>query len=69
MDYEENIKIGGGPIETNQCFYENAPVSILGYALVYKKDEMVIYEYHDFLSEILYHDSFFQVNFLLSFLV
>lgn len=59
LDFKENIKVGGGPIETSQCFYDKTPVSVLGFALITKKDNIVNYEYHDFLSEILSHDSLF----------
>lgn len=59
MDFKENFKIGGGPIETNNCFYEKKPISLLGFAVVYKESEKIKYEYHDFLSEILSHDSLF----------
>ena len=59
MDYKENIKVGGGPIETNQCFYEKAPISVLGCALIFNKNNKISYEYHDFLSEILSYDSLF----------
>lgn len=59
MDFKENFKIGGGPIETNNCFYEKKPISLLGFAVVYKENEKIKYEYHNFLSEILSHDSLF----------
>lgn len=37
IDFKETIKIGGGPIETNNCFYENNPISLLGFEVVSKK--------------------------------
>lgn len=59
IDFKENFKIGGGPIETNNCFYEKMPISLLGFAVAFKENEKIKYEYHDFLSEILSHDSLF----------
>lgn len=59
LDFKENIKVGGGPVETSQSFYDRTPVSILGFALVTKPNNKINYEYHDFLSEILSHDSLF----------
>lgn len=59
MDFKENFKIGGGPIETNNCFYDKKPISLLGIAVVYKEFDSIKYEYHNFLSEILSHDSLF----------
>lgn len=59
LDYKENIKVGGGPIETNSCFYEKTSISLLGFALVFKEANIIKYEYHNFLSEILSHDSLF----------
>lgn len=68
IDYKENIKIGGGPIETNNCFYEKKPISVLGFALVFKENGIIKYEYHDFLSQILSHDSLFSGECLISLL-
>lgn len=39
-DYKENIKIGGGPIETNNCFYEKTS-SILKFVLVFKENDTI----------------------------
>ena len=36
IDYKENLKIGGGLIETNNCFYEKTPISVLGFAVAFK---------------------------------
>lgn len=68
IDYKENFKIGGGPIETNNCFYEKIPISLLGFAIAFKENEKIKYEYHDFLSEILSHDSLFSGQCLISLL-
>ena len=59
IDYKENLKIGGGPIETNNCFYEKTPISVLWFAVAFKINNRIKYEYHDYLSEILSHDSLF----------
>ena len=68
IDFKENIKIGGGPIETNNCFYEKNPISLLGFAVVSKENNKIKYEYHDYLSEILSHDSLFSGKCLLNLL-
>jgi hypothetical protein len=63
LDFKQNFKIGGGPIETNQQFYSKKQISVLGFAIYYK-DENNIQQvrYIDFLSEILSHDSLFVIN-------
>ena len=68
IDFKENLKVGGGPIETNNCFYSKKPISLLGFALVFKENNKVKYEYHDFLSQILSHDSLFSGECLISLL-
>ena len=59
IDFKENLKNGGGPIETNNCFYDKKSIFLLGFSVVFKENEEIKYEYHDFLSEILSHDSLF----------
>lgn len=59
IDFKENFKVGGGRIETNSCFYEKTPISLLGFAAIFKENNEIRYEYHNFLSEILSHDSLF----------
>jgi hypothetical protein len=63
LDFKQNFKIGGGPIETNQQFYSKKQISVLGFAIYYK-DENNIQQirYVDFLSEILSHDTFFVIE-------
>lgn len=59
VDFKENFKVGGGPTEANRLYYSKTPVSVLGFALITKNSNKVTYEYYDFLSEILSHDSLF----------
>ena len=60
IDFKENFKIGGGPIETEANFYHKQSVSVLGFAIYYKDDQgLPITCYFDYLSPILSHDSLF----------
>ena len=57
LDFKQNFKIGGGPIETNQQFYDKKQILVLGFAIYYKdNNNNLITRYVDFLSEILSHD-------------
>ena len=38
MDFKENFKIGGVPIEISQIFYNKSQVSFLGFCLIYKEN-------------------------------
>lgn len=62
IDFKENLKVGGGPIETNSCFYSKRPISLLGFALVFKENNKVKYEYHDFYLKYCLMILCFQVN-------
>ena len=57
MDFKENFKIGGGPVESSQTFYNKSQVSCLGFCIIYKEKEVVKRKYIDFLSKIITHDS------------
>ena len=60
LDFKQNLKIGGGPVEVNQQFYSKKHISILGFAIYYKDEHNnQKIRYVDFLSEILSHDSLF----------
>jgi hypothetical protein len=60
LDFKQNLKIGGGPVEVNQQFYSKKQISILGFAIHYKDEHNnQKIRYVDFLSEILSHDSLF----------
>ncbi len=60
MDFKENFKIGGGPIETGQQYYRKSQISDLGFAIQYKGvDNLLKVKYFNFFSEILSHDSLF----------
>ena len=41
MDFKENFKIGGGPVESSQIFYNKSQVSCLGLCLIYKKGNTI----------------------------
>ena len=63
MDFKENFKIGGGPIETGRNFYEKTQISLLGFAIFYKDNNGIIQtQYFDFFSKILTHDSLFVID-------
>ena len=60
VDFKENIRIGGGPVEVGRDFYEKQQVSVLGFAVHYRDEEGTLYRrYVDYLSPILSHDSLF----------
>ena len=61
MDFKENIKLGGGPIEIGNDFYTRQQCSVLGLAVVYKDQvtKLPRLEYIDFFSDILSHDALF----------
>ncbi|OMJ17474.1 hypothetical protein AYI70_g5948 [Smittium culicis] len=58
MDFKENFRIGGGPVEIGANFYSKSLISDLCFAVIYKKTENRLgYKYFNYLSEILSHDS------------
>ena len=58
MDFKENIKIGGGPIEITYDYYHKQYISVLGTCIIYKDENgNTKTKYIDFFSEILNHDS------------
>ena len=60
MDFKENVKIGGGPVETSNNFYEKTQVSVLGFSVSYLGEDLQPrVHYFDFFSKILSHDSLF----------
>ena len=63
MDFKENFRIGGGPIETGQMFFQKTQVSVLGFAIYYKDEDGDLRLQHvNYLSEILSHDSLFVID-------
>ena len=57
---KENLRLGGGPRETNQVFYRMEQCSVLGFCLIHKSaDGVVRKDCFDFFSSILSHDSLF----------
>jgi hypothetical protein len=60
LDFKENLRLGGGPLETNQMFYRMEQCSVLGFCLIHKSADGVVHkDYFDFFSSILSHDSLF----------
>ena len=60
LDFKENLRLGGGPRETNQMFYQMEQCSVLGFCLIHKSADGVVHkDYFDFFSSILSHDSLF----------
>ncbi|PVZ96807.1 hypothetical protein BB558_007268, partial [Smittium angustum] len=58
MDFKENFRVGGGPVEIGSAFYSKSQISDLGFATVYKDPEGDIkYKYFNFLSKVLSHDA------------
>ena len=62
IDFKENIKLGGGLIETKKDFFSHQQILVLGLAIIYKKNNLTIIDYHSYLSNQLTHDSFFTGN-------
>ncbi|CAG8808782.1 6489_t:CDS:2, partial [Dentiscutata erythropus] len=63
MDFKENIRIGGGPIETGNNFFEKIQVSVLGFAVCYREPDQSLHtQYFDYFSDILNHDSSFVID-------
>ena len=62
MDFKENLKIGGGPVETKMDFFNRQQISLLGFAVIYLKSGIKQTDYYSFLSEQLAHDSLFAGN-------
>ena len=61
MDFKENIKLGGGPIEYGNEFYTRQQCSVFGAAVVFRDSvsKQPRTEYVDFFSDILSHDALF----------
>lgn len=57
MDFKQNFKIGGGPVEISQAYYNKSSVSCLGFCVIYKVAGKVKRRYYNYLSEIISHDS------------
>lgn len=62
MDFKQKFKLGGGPVETSQVFYNQSQVSCLGFCVIYKVSGEVIRTYYNFLSEVISQDSHFVKN-------
>ena len=62
MDFKENLRIGGGPVEIKMDFFNKKQISVLGIAVIYFNSGVKVVDYHSFLSEQLTHDSLFAGN-------
>ncbi|PVV01162.1 hypothetical protein BB560_004430 [Smittium megazygosporum] len=67
-DFKENFRIGGGPVESGNNFYQKVHISDLHFCIIYKENEEIKRSYHNFLSENLSHDSLFVINYFKTFL-
>lgn len=54
MDFKENFRLGEGPNETKKEFFNKSQISVLGFALAYKKNDNILIDYHTYLSKIFY---------------
>ena len=59
MDFKENIILGGRSIEIDRDHYSKRPNSVFGIAIYQKIGDETKIVYHDFVSEVLNHDSLF----------
>ena len=39
VDFKENFKVGGGPVETSRNFFERTQISVLGFAIYYRNED------------------------------
>jgi len=67
FDFKENIKLGGGPREISQVFFNKSQRTILGVCLITKQknennEVETKFSYIDFVSEDLTHDAFFVIR-------
>lgn len=58
-DFKENFKIGGGPVELAQTFYNKSQITNLGFCVIYRKNDLVIKKYINYLSNVISHNSNF----------
>ncbi|PVU93530.1 hypothetical protein BB559_003237 [Furculomyces boomerangus] len=56
-DFKENFKIGGGPVESNDVFYNRTQISDLCFCLITKSNGIIKRRYYNYMSEHLAHDS------------
>ena len=64
VDFKENIRLGGGPVECGQDYFTRQQCSVLGMAVGYwnQVKQQPSVEYVDFFSDILSHDALFVSN-------
>ena len=59
MDFKQNLKIGGGRVETSRDFYTKSEITVLGFCVFIRKNEKLIKKQISFVSETLSHDTHF----------
>ena len=61
VDFKENIRLGGGPVECGKDYFTRQQCSVLGMAVVYQDQvsKQPCVEYIDYFSDILSHDALF----------
>ena len=61
VDFKENLRLGGGPVECGKDYFTRQQCSVLGMAVVYQDQvsKQPCVEYIDFFSDILSHDALF----------
>lgn len=70
IDFKENLRIGGGPVETKANFFTQKQISDLGIAVIYKnKKGYKEVSYYNYFSEILTHDSVYSADCLKELLI
>lgn len=59
IDFKENLRIGGGPRQTKEVFFEQTFISDLGAAVLVNNNGITEKRYYNFFSHILSHDSLY----------
>lgn len=62
MDFKQSFKVGGGPVEKCQDFYNKSQVSCLGFCVITKESLNVKRRYYNYLSDVIKRDSYFVKN-------
>jgi hypothetical protein len=62
LDFKENLKLGGGPVEVSSVFYSKVQRTVFTIALITKSLNREQYHYFDFVSDILTHNTAFVID-------
>jgi hypothetical protein len=57
IDFKENIRIGGGPVEIGSDYFNKSQRTVFGVTIYYKENNQLKQRYMVYISEILNHDS------------